>query len=86
MGSVRDVFLLLCRVTLCATRGEMAEPSRKIDRKKIYIGVGMLCAAVLLMLAGQESTSIVFQVLWILLLGVGLLFYLWGRFFSGGDV
>ena len=94
-GSARDVFLLrLCRAVPlyflrlrpCAIRGEMAEPSRNIDRKKVYTGVGMLCAAVLLMLVGQESTSPVFQVLWILLLGIGLLFYLWGRFFSRRDV
>ncbi len=64
----------------------MAEPSRNIDRKKVYTGVGLLCAAVLLMLVGQESTSRTFQVLWILLLGIGLFFYLWGRFFSRGDV
>jgi hypothetical protein len=63
----------------------MEGPSRHIDRKKVYIGVVVLCAAVVMMLVGEENPSLVFQVLWILLLGVGLLFYLWGRFFSRDD-
>ena len=63
----------------------MVEPNRNIDRKKVYTGVAILCVAVLLMLVGQERTSPAFQVLWILLVGIGLLFYLWGRFFSRGD-
>lgn len=62
----------------------MDQPSRNIDRKKVYAGVVTICAAVLLMLVGQESASLVIQVVWIILLGVGLLFYLWGRFFSRG--
>jgi hypothetical protein len=63
----------------------MEQPSRNIDRRKIYTGVVMICVAVLLMLIGQESAPLVLQVVWILLLGVGLLFYLWGRFFSRGN-
>jgi hypothetical protein len=63
----------------------MEQPSRNIDRRKIYTGVVMICVAVLLMLIGQESALLVLQVVWILLLGVGLLFYLWGRFFSRGN-
>jgi hypothetical protein len=63
----------------------MVESNRHIDRKKVYAGVAILCAAVLLMLLGEESKSPVLQVLWVLLLGMGLLFYLWGRFFSRGD-
>jgi hypothetical protein len=63
----------------------MEQPSRNIDRRKVYPGVAMICAAVLLMLIGQESASLVFQVVWIILLGIGLLFYLWGRFFSRGN-
>ena len=63
----------------------MVEGNRHIDRKKVYTGVAFLCVAVLLMLAGQERTSPTFQLFWILLLGIGLLFYLWGRFFSRGD-
>jgi hypothetical protein len=61
------------------------KPSRNIDRKKVYTGVLMMCVAVLLMLIGQENPSLVFQVGWIILLGIGILFYLWGRFFSRGD-
>ncbi len=64
---------------------DMEQPSRNIDRRKVYTGVAMICAAVLLMLIGQERTSLVFQVVWIILLGIGLLFYLWGRFFSRGS-
>ena len=63
----------------------MVEPNRHIDRKKVYTGVAILCVAVLLMLMGQENRSLIFQIFWILLLGIGLLFYLWGRFFSRGD-
>ncbi len=61
---------------------KMDQPSHKIDRKRIYMGVLMICVAVLLMLIGQENPSRAFQVVWIVLLGIGLLFYLWGRFFS----
>ncbi len=61
------------------------EPSRKIDRRKVFIGVGLICAAVLLMLFGDENTSRVYHVVWIVLLGAGLIFYLMGRFFPRGD-
>ena len=61
------------------------EPSRKIDRRKVFIGVGLICAAVLLMLFGDESASKVYGAAWIVLLGAGLIFYLMGRFFSRGD-
>jgi L-asparagine transporter-like permease len=63
----------------------MEGPSRHIDRKKVYIGVVILCVAVVMMLVGEENPSLVSQILWILLLGIGLLVYLWGRFFSGED-
>ena len=63
----------------------MEEPSRNIDRKKVYLGVIIICVAVLLMVMGQESNSLLFQVLWIILLGIGLFCYLWGRFFSRDD-
>jgi hypothetical protein len=59
----------------------MADPS-KIDRKKIYIGVFFLCAGILVMLA--ESSSPIFRAIWMLLLGVGIVLYVWGRFFSRG--
>jgi hypothetical protein len=64
---------------------KMVKPSGNIDRTKVYTGVAVICAAVLLMLIGGESTSLLFQAVWIILLGIGLLFYLWGRFFSGGN-
>jgi hypothetical protein len=63
----------------------MEETKRNIDRKKVYAGVVLICAAVLLMIMGQEIESAFFQVFWVILLGVGLLFYLWGRFFSRGS-
>jgi hypothetical protein len=53
-----------------------------MDRKKVYAGIGLLCAAVLMMLVGQDISSPFFQILWVILLGAGLLLYLWGRFFS----
>ncbi len=53
-----------------------------MDRKKIYAGVVLLCAAALLMLIGQDIPSPSFRVLWVVLLGAGLFLYLWGRFFS----
>ena len=71
--------------TALAGSQDMEQPSRNIDRRKVYTGVAMICVAVLLMLIGQESASLVFQVVWIILLGIGLLFYLWGRFFSRGN-
>jgi hypothetical protein len=63
----------------------MKDTSRNIDRKKVYTGVVFLCAAVLLMLIGQENPLPIFKILWVILLGVGLLLYLWGRFFSRGS-
>jgi hypothetical protein len=63
----------------------MEETKRNIDRKKVYAGVVLICAAVLLMIMGQEIESAFFQVFWVILLGVGLLFYLCGRFFSRGS-
>jgi len=60
----------------------MKEISRNMDRKKVYIGVGLLCVAVLMMLIGQKISSSFWQVSWVILLGAGLLLYFWGRFFS----
>ena len=53
-----------------------------MTRKKVYTGVVLLCVAVLLMVIGQNDCSPVFQVGGIILFVAGLLFYLWGRFFS----
>ncbi len=63
----------------------MEKSSRKIDRKKIYAGVFFLCLAVLMMLVFQESSSLLARGAWILPLGIGLLLYIWGRFFSGEE-
>ncbi len=53
-----------------------------MNRKRVYAGVVLLCVAVLVMVIGQNDCSPVFQVGGIVLFGGGLLFYLWGRFFS----
>jgi hypothetical protein len=53
-----------------------------MDRKKVYTGIGLICAAVLMMLIGQNISSPFLQISWVILLGAGLLLYLWGRFFS----
>ncbi len=64
----------------------MDDSSRgRVDRKRIYIGVFLICVSVLLMIFGEEVESRIFQVFWIILLGMGVLFYLWGRFFSRGE-
>jgi hypothetical protein len=63
----------------------MAEPSRRINKQKVYTGVILLCAGVLMMLMGQESTSPLLKTIWVGLLGLGVFFYLWGRFFSRED-
>jgi energy-converting hydrogenase Eha subunit E len=63
----------------------MTNPSRKINRQKVFTGVILICAGVLIMLMGQESGSPLVKTLWMGLLGVGVFFYLWGRFFSRDD-
>ena len=60
----------------------MPELSRKINRQKVFTGVILLCTGAILMLLGQEISSPYFKTAWMTLLGVGILFYLWGRFFS----
>jgi len=63
----------------------MKDTSRNIDRKKVYVGLVLLCTAVLLMLVGQGNPSLFLRIFWVILLGVGILLYLWGRFFSRGS-
>ena len=63
----------------------MREPSRKINRQRVFTGVILLCVGMLMMLMGQESASPVFKTIWVGLLGLGIFFYLWGRFFSRED-
>ncbi len=63
----------------------MPKPSRSIDRKKIFTGVIFICLGVLLMLAEKEGGLFAWRALWVALLGLGLFFYLWGRFFSRGE-
>jgi hypothetical protein len=60
----------------------MPELSRKINRQKVFTGVILLCTGAVLMLMGQEISSPLFKTVWMALLGVGIFFYLWGRFFS----
>jgi hypothetical protein len=60
----------------------MQELSRKIDRQKVFTGVILLCTGAILMLLGQEISSPFFKTAWMTLLAVGIVFYLWGRFFS----
>ncbi len=63
----------------------MREPSRNIDRKKVFSGVLSICVAVLLMLMGEKHVSPTLQGIWMSLLGLGVFLYLWGRFFSRGQ-
>jgi hypothetical protein len=63
----------------------MREPSRKINRQRVFTGVILLCVGMLMMLMGQELASPVFKTIWVGLLGLGIFFYLWGRFFSRED-
>ena len=64
----------------------MHELSHKIDRQKLFTGVILLCIGALLMILGQEISSPFYKTAWMGLLGVGIFFYLWGRFFSQEDV
>jgi hypothetical protein len=63
----------------------MREPSRKINKQKVFTGVILICAGALVMLMGQESASPLYKTIWVGLLGLGIFFYLWGRFFSRDD-
>jgi hypothetical protein len=63
----------------------MKEPSRNVDRKKVFYGVLFICVAVLLMLMGEKHASPTWQGVWVSLLALGLFLYLWGRFFSRGE-
>ena len=62
----------------------MQDTSRNIDRQKIYIGVLLLCVGAVLMLVSQEIDSPAFKMAWMVPFGLGVFFYLWGRFFSRG--
>ncbi len=57
----------------------------KLNRGRIYTGVVLLCTAVLLMLMEKEESPPLRKVVWISLLTLGIIFYLWGRFFSRGE-
>lgn len=63
----------------------MPEPSRKINKQKVFTGVILICAGVLMMLMGEESASPIFKTIRVGLFGLGIFFYLWGRFFSRED-
>ncbi len=55
-----------------------------MDRKKVFLGVGLICVAVLMMLADLDERFPYWTAVWVGVLALGVLFYLWGRFFSGG--
>jgi len=63
---------------------KMSEP-RKINKQKVFTGIILICAGVLMMLLGEESASPVIKTIWVGLFGLGIFFYLWGRFFSRED-
>jgi len=63
----------------------MPEGSRKINKQKVFTGVILICAGVLMMFLGEESASPVIKMVWVGLFGLGIFFYLWGRFFSRED-
>ena len=63
----------------------MPESPRKIDKPKVIAGAILICAGALMMLLGQDSASPLFKTIWVGLLGLGIFFYLRGRFFSRED-
>ncbi len=56
--------------------------TRNIDKKKALIGVILVCLSVLMMLFEGEGTPFFLRVVRVILLSIGLGFYVWGRFFS----
>jgi hypothetical protein len=53
-----------------------------LDRNKIYAGVFFLCIGVIFMITGGEEASTVRNMVWIPFFGLGLMLFLWGRFFG----
>ncbi len=58
--------------------------ARNIDKKKAIIGVVLVCLAVGMMLFEGESTPFFMKIIRVIVLTIGLGFYVWGRFFSRG--
>ncbi len=56
----------------------------RIHRGRIYTGVALLCAGVLLMLAVKEDAAPLAKAIWMTLVALGAFFYIWGRYFSRG--
>jgi hypothetical protein len=58
--------------------------ARNIDKKKAFTGVILVCLAVFMMLFEGEGTPFFMKTIRVVVLSVGLGFYIWGRFFSRG--
>jgi protein-S-isoprenylcysteine O-methyltransferase Ste14 len=58
--------------------------AKNIDKKKAFTGVILVCLSVFMMLFEGEGTPFFLQVIRVILLSIGLGFYVWGRFFSRG--
>ena len=56
--------------------------AKNIDKEKAFAGVILVCLSVLMMLFEGEGTPFFLRVIRVILLSIGLGFYLWGRFFS----
>jgi protein-S-isoprenylcysteine O-methyltransferase Ste14 len=59
-------------------------PARNMDKKKAFTGVVLVCLAVFMMLFEGEGTPFFMKAIRVVVLSVGLGFYVWGRFFSRG--
>jgi hypothetical protein len=62
--------------------GKMNLSTKNIDKKKALTGVILVCLAVVLMLFEGEGTPFFLKIIRVVLLSIGLGFYVWGRFFS----
>jgi cytochrome c biogenesis factor len=58
--------------------------ARNIDKKKAFTGAILVCLAVFMMLFEGEGTPFFMKAIRVVVLSVGLGFYVWGRFFSRG--
>jgi hypothetical protein len=75
----------------CKGHGEIREEgtmnlsAKNIDKKKALTGVILVCLAVFMMLFEGEATPFFLKGIRVILLSIGLGFYVWGRFFSRKD-
>jgi len=68
----------------CRQGKEMDFSARNIDKKKALIGVVLVCLSVFLMFFEGEDPPFFMKAIRVIVLSVGLGFYVWGRFFSRG--